>query len=80
MEQPDPTTDPQTDAGDLAEEPVEDVVDDGQARLWLRAITASVEMLGKMAEADSRVQHAVNQAMVAACERIGRLCRSDLGE
>jgi hypothetical protein len=83
---PDPTTEASvTEADEDAALAADDAADaaaaEGQARLWLRAVTVSAEMLGKTPEAatvDCRVRYAVDMALVAACERIGRLCRSDL--
>ena len=79
METPDPLVDPQI-ADEETEEMVDDVVDDVQQRLWLRAVSTSAETLSKIDTTimNSRVQHAVDMAIVSACERIGRLCRSDL--
>ncbi|MGO8949908.1 MAG: hypothetical protein ACLQUY_20080 [Ktedonobacterales bacterium] len=82
MDSPDPTTDPEIAADDQVDDIVDALADDAQARLWLRAVTASADTLGKMPEAaviDCRVRHAVDMALIAAAERIGRLCRSDLG-
>ena len=84
MENLDPAAiDPQI-AEDETEELVDEVVDDVQQRLWLRAVSGSVEMLAKTTRewtvVDDRVAHAVDMAIIAACERIGRLCRSDLEE
>ncbi len=82
MDSPDPATEPDIAADDEVDDLVDTAADDAQARLWLRAISASAEMLGKMPEAavvDCRVRHAVDMALIAAAERIGRLCRSDLG-
>ena len=81
MDPPDPTLDPQAQTDDVVEDVVEDSLDDAQARLWLRAVTGSAETLAKMVDStitDARVQFAIDRAIVAACERIGRLCRSDL--
>lgn len=83
MDMPDPTIDePQVMGEDETEELVDDVVDDVQQRLWLRTVSGSADMLAKIDTTimDSRVQHAVDMALVSACERIGRLCKSDLGE
>ena len=79
MEIPDPVVDSQI-ADEETEEMVDDVVDDVQQRLWLRAVSTSAEMLAKIDTTimDNRVQHAVDMAIVSACERIGRLCKSDL--
>jgi len=83
MDMPDPTIDqPQVTGEDETEEMVDEVVDDVQQRLWLRAVSGSVDLLAKMDTTimDSRIQHAVDMAIIAACERIGRLCKSDLDE
>lgn len=81
MEMPDPTLNqPLVTGEDDTEEMVDEVVDDVQQRLWLRAVSGSVDLLAKMDTTimDSRIQHAVDMAIISACERISRLCRSDL--
>ena len=84
MEMPDPAAvDPQL-VEDETEEIIDEVVDDVQQRLWLCAVSGSVETLAKTTRewtvVDDRVAHAVDMAIIAACERISRLCRSDLEE
>ena len=77
--QPDPMTDEspiEDDAGEVLDVSVDDV----QLRLWLKATTASVQALATLAIDECRVRYAVDQAVVSACERISRLCRSDLAE
>jgi hypothetical protein len=83
MDQPDQTIAGQAsiEAGDETEEQEEFPPDEAQQRLWLRAIASTAEMLGKMpteAVHEPRVRLAVDMALVAACERIGRICKSDL--
>jgi hypothetical protein len=80
MDHPDPITEAEAEAGtDEGDE--EFPADEAQQRLWLRAASTTAEMLGKMpSEAlhEPRVRLAVDMALIAACERIGRLCKSDL--
>jgi len=82
MDSPDPTTESGIAADDQVDDQIDAAADDAQQRLWLRAVTASADTLGKMPEAaviDYRVRYAIDMALIAAAERIGRLCRSDLG-
>jgi len=82
MDSPDPTTEPEIETDDQVDDQVDSAADDAQARLWLRAVTTSADTLGKMPEAaviDDRVRYAIDMALIAVAERIGRLCRSDLG-
>lgn len=49
-------------------------------RAWLRTLYPYVELAVKpnQAEVHTRVRHAMNDAAIAACERVARICRSDL--
>ncbi len=82
------TTDTTTPPAASEPEPdgVEDVEDLAQAidveengRKWLRAITSLVEHRSTESDPSDRVQLALDKLMIAACERGGRILRSDLG-
>jgi hypothetical protein len=65
------------------EEDTEDGVDlarayEAQQRLWLRAIVPLLGVRSPDTDPSPRVQLALDLMHVAACERVGRLMRSDL--
>jgi hypothetical protein len=47
-------------------------------RLWLRAAVPILQARSRESDPSPRVQLALDLAAVAVCERIGRICRSDL--
>lgn len=51
-----------------------------QARLWLRVLTPIVQHYDHDPERPEAVQQALDTTLIAACARIRRLIRSDLGE
>ena len=57
---------------------------DATKQAWLAALVPLSQYRLSLSEWDrvpsDRVQFAMDQAIVAACERIGRICRSDLEE
>jgi hypothetical protein len=60
---------------------VAEVIDlESQQRLWLRAIVPLLQLRSQESDPSGRVQLALDMMHVAACERVGRLLRSDLGE
>ncbi len=83
MDTPDPTTDPDVTADDQNDE-VQDLADDdaadeAQSRLWIRAITPILQLRKHDSDPSDRVQYAFDLMYVAACERVARILRSDLG-
>ena len=86
METPDPTLEPETDPGVDADtgEPADDVVDEGESVevLALSEILPFSQYRLVLTEFDQppsdRVQFALDQALIAACERVARILRSDL--
>ena len=77
---PVPDDDRDDDALDpTAEDLVCKVLDlEAQRRLWVRTLTAVIQLRSHDSDPSSRVQLASDLMHVACCERIGRLCRSDL--
>lgn len=51
-------------------------------RAWLRTLYPYIELALKpnQAEVHVRVRHAINDAAIAAAERVARLCRADVAE
>jgi hypothetical protein len=49
-----------------------------QNRLWLRAVLSLLQLRSQEVDPNQRVQFALDQMSIAACERICRLLRSDL--
>lgn len=80
METPDPApaAKPEITDDEVSEESIDEVADDVQQRLWLKAATGSAQALAALSVDDCRVRYAIDQAVIAACERIGRLCKSDM--
>ena len=90
MDSPDPTADAagppteEAEADDQAELDedrdlaIDDAVDDGRRRLWVRALVPLIQLRTQETDPSSRVQFAFDQMYIAACERVGRICRSDL--
>jgi len=84
METPDPITEPEIAAADQAELDedhdlaVDDAADEGQHRLWVRALVPLLQLRTQETDPSPRVQLALDQMVIAACERVGRICRSDL--
>ncbi len=83
MDQPDPTTDPDVTAEDQADEiqdlADDDAVDEAQERLWIRALTPLLQLRKHDSDPSDRVQYAFDLMYIAACERVARILRSDLG-
>jgi hypothetical protein len=83
MDQPDPTTDSLADAeAELDEDQdlaVDDAADEGRQRLWIRCLTPLLQLRVRESDPSDRVQFAFDQMYVAACERVARILRSDLG-
>jgi hypothetical protein len=81
-------SDPTTDAGPAAEAEaeldedrdlaVDNAADEGQHRLWVRALVPLLQLRSQETDPSPRVQLALDQMVIAACERVGRICRSDL--
>ena len=73
-----------TDAAPKADEvePVEFEAepDDAQKRLWLKTLTALLQLRSHESDPSGRVQFAFDQLHVAACERAVRILHSDLPE
>ena len=69
-------------APDELEEPDDDfpefVDPDVQNRLWLRAVVPLLQLRSHETDPSQRVQFALDQMYIAACERVARLLRSDL--
>lgn len=84
METPDPTTEPEVAAADQAELDedrdlaVDDAADEGQHRLWVRALVPLLQLRTQETDPSPRVQLALDRMIVAACERMTRICGSDL--
>ncbi len=82
METPDPTTDSLAEAETEAEEDrdlaVDDAADEGRQRLWIRCLTPLLNLRVRESDPSDRVQFALDQMQIAACERVGRILRSDL--
>lgn len=66
------------DAGDPIESAAELLADDSQRRLWLRAIVSLIQLRTRESDPSHRVQYALDQMQIAACERAARILRSDL--
>jgi hypothetical protein len=49
-----------------------------QQRLWLRALLPLLELRSHDSDPSPRVQFAFDVMHIAACERVARICRSDL--
>jgi hypothetical protein len=47
-------------------------------RKWLRAIAGLLSSCGTSSETDRRVQYAIDNAAIAACERAARILQGDL--
>jgi hypothetical protein len=75
-----PTTeDDSTDPTDV--DLVDDILDiETQKRLWLRAIIPLLQARSHDADPSGRVQFAFDLMHIAACERVGRILRSDRPE
>jgi hypothetical protein len=50
-----------------------------QGRLWIRALIPLLQLRSHEPDPSNRVQFAFDRMHVAACERIARILRSDLG-
>ena len=81
MDMPDPTTDSlvDTQADEDQDLAVDDGLDDGRQRLWIRALTPLLQLRVHTTDPSDRVQYAFDKMYVAACERVARILRSDLG-
>jgi hypothetical protein len=76
------------DVGEAADDPADldeagddllEFVDvDVQHRLWLRAVVPLLQLRSQETDPSQRVQFALDQMFIAACERVARLLRSDL--
>ena len=49
-----------------------------QKRLWVRALVPLLQLRSQESDPSGRVQLAQDMMHIAACERIGRILRSDL--
>jgi hypothetical protein len=86
MDAPDPTLEPETDPSVDADtgEPVDDIGEEGESAevLALSEILPFSQYRLVLSEFDrppsDRVQFALDQALIAACERVARILRSDL--
>jgi len=69
-------------ASDEVEDPDDDfpefVDPDVQNRLWLRAVVPLLQLRSHETDPSQRVQFALDQMYIAACERVARLLHSDL--
>jgi hypothetical protein len=75
-EQTDDTADETVDDEDLQQ-----AIDfETQRRLWVRSLIPLLQMRSHDSDPSGRVQLAFDLMHIAACERIGRICHSDLGE
>lgn len=61
---------------DAADQTVQDAADQ---RAWLKAAHEIVAARFERTDPSDRVQFALDMMVVAACERVGRILRSDLG-
>jgi hypothetical protein len=62
-----------------AEEIAQQSVDlESQQRLWLKAILPLLQLRKGHSDPSDRVQFALDQMTIAACERAGRILRGDL--
>jgi hypothetical protein len=67
------------DPADQTEEALIDAAaDDAQARLWLRAVVPLLQLRSHDSDPSDRVQFALDQMYIAACERVARILGSDL--
>jgi hypothetical protein len=71
-----PPVDPEPDEPDDVEELAQAIDLEENARKMVRAVLA---IRSHDSDPSDRVQLAFDAAMIAACERIGRIMRSDLG-
>ncbi len=85
METPDSTADSLADAQSEAEIDededlaVDNASDEAQSRLWIRALTPLLQLRKHDSDPSDRVQYAFDLMYIAACERVARILRSDLG-
>ena len=49
-----------------------------QKRLWVRALIPLLQLRSRDSDPNGRVQFALDLMHIAACERVGRILRSDL--
>jgi hypothetical protein len=64
-----------------AAEQLEQALDfETQRRLWVRAVIPLLQLRSHDEDPSSRVQLAFDLMHIAACERVSRILRSDLGE
>jgi hypothetical protein len=54
------------------------LADEGQARLWLKALLPILQLRSHDTDPIGRVQFSYDQMHIAACERATRILRSDL--
>lgn len=76
---PDPVVDLPTDEPpecDLAEQIGDD---EPSQRLWLRSLAPLIAARSHGTDPSGRVQLAHDKMHIALCERVSRICRSDLG-
>jgi hypothetical protein len=58
---------------------VDEVIDlETQKRLWVRALVPLLRLRSRDSDPSGRVQLALDLMHIAACERVGRILRSDL--
>jgi hypothetical protein len=80
---PEPETEAEAEAEAEAENPVETAAElfrnESRDRLWLKVLTPLLQTRSHESDPSGRVQFAFDLMYVAACERIARILRSDLG-
>jgi hypothetical protein len=69
----------ETTADPSADDMVQEIIDlETEKRLWLRAIIPLLQLRSHDTDPSGRVQLAFDLMTIAACERAGRLLRSDV--
>ncbi len=62
-----------------AEDIAQQIIDiESQQRLWLKAILPLLQLRSRDSDPSDRVQFALDQMTIAACERAARILRTDL--
>ena len=70
--------DDQAELEETGDDILEFVDPDVQHRLWLRAVVPLLQLRTQETDPSQRVQFALDQMYIAACERVARLLRSDM--
>ncbi len=76
--QPTPSEPPPDPSDETEEDLVDAAADDAQARLWLRTITALLQIRSIEPDPADRVQRALDRLWIAAADRAARILRSDM--